>query len=310
VLPVNQDAFCVHAFQMADALEDQERNFCNALKLYFSEAGFVSFLPVATRERKSFLAVCTREMVDDASRPVAMETPFLRLMLSDCLGSIFCASLHLKELEEIRQDAGMAGFAWDVFIRLLSAALREEDGCSAVVDVKDSDNSSSSDGSHKHCHLQLALRFQLEFAALTGRINVDETVRAPQVTLDDGAYHEEFRNFVFSAVLSAQGKRPSKKTIPTLEAYVTKMTEGATEATTLQTVTTTSPTVMTTSSPAMTTSPRKTAAADYTLERQAESASVSTPSSRPVIKKRQGAVIDPVARRMRRGGANPFQLQR
>ena len=89
------------------------------------------------------------------------------LEASDCQG-IFKQRLDAARLQQLRQNAGMAEFAWPTFLRLLAQALQGQEGCSARVQ-----------GSAPT--LRLELRFQLQSAVLLASLELTATAQMPQL---------------------------------------------------------------------------------------------------------------------------------
>merc|ERR1719174_1544975 len=120
----------------------EAEDFEVALVANFSEGGFVAPLPASEPNGKTFLAICKRQGM--ASAPCTQVDPekkddhsqLLSLTVTNCLSGIFHKQFGLAELTDMRREVGMAEFAWGTFLKLLSAALRGQGGCSAQVEVK------------------------------------------------------------------------------------------------------------------------------------------------------------------------------
>ena len=152
------------------------------------------------------MALCAREGtgVDSA----------VNLTVTDCVSGIFGRRLGERELDEMRQDSGMAEFGWSGFLRLLSAALRGTAGCSTVLEMpvqNDGPLESTStrlavtaseglSGVTGKSSASLTFRFKLEAAALMSQVRLDSRAVAPT---SSERYLRELRDFMTSAVGAA-----------------------------------------------------------------------------------------------------------
>eukprot|EP00913_Durusdinium_trenchii_P014061 g13202.t1 len=144
---------------------DEPDVFHTALRRHFAEAGFVAKLPSSRPGSVHFLVLVQR-----MEQGVCIE-------VTDCEQGLFRDRLDAAKLQQLRQDAGMAEFAWPTFLRLLAQALRGEDGCSTTAVVMGG-------GPPK---LQLEFRFRLQSAVLLARMQME--VSFPMMLLDDQLMH-------------------------------------------------------------------------------------------------------------------------
>ncbi|CAK9017732.1 Hypothetical protein (Fragment) [Durusdinium trenchii] len=96
------------------AMVDEPDVFHTALRRHFAEAGFVAKLPSSRPGSVHFLVLVQR-----MEQGVCIE-------VTDCEQGLFRDRLDAAKLQQLRQDAGMAEFAWPTFLRLLAQALRGE----------------------------------------------------------------------------------------------------------------------------------------------------------------------------------------
>jgi len=297
--------------------------FAAALAEHFSEEGFVAKLPAMDSGCASFLVLFARE-------PDIGGDQVLSIKVTDCVAGLFQARLNMGTLAELRRDSGMAEFSWGAFLRLLSAALRADSGCSAAAQLKvlpvarplvgvPTTVEQKHDGSPpKHHCARLALRFQLEAASLVAHIDVPEAIAAPFAVPGAEAYLQALRHFVMGAVTVAGRDTPS---------VITKPPENsAAAAATLQTQRQQTPTLPPAlargggssiasiasvySAPTPTSERSPSTVGTLAVASSASTPPVATASRKPVVPKKRagGSLVAPSARRPAPGGGNPFQL--
>lgn len=263
-----------------------EQDFAFALAAHFAGGGFVVSLPSSNTKGECYLALCAR----DAGGVGERTAPTLNLTVTDCLSGVFRQRLGFVELTEVRREAGMPEFPWNGFLRLLSAALRGESGCSATVELIPPAAGSSA----KSPHVQLALRFQLEAAALVSRIDISDCVLPPLAAPGTETYLRELHSFILGAVTVARSGGGATELLP-------RVVDGSQ----LPSFSLASAGTMPVSG-----SSAGTGAASRKPESAAAAPGGSAHGRGPAPKKRVGgSLVDPHARRARGGaGSNPFQL--
>jgi len=262
-----------------------EAEFGEALNVQFNTSAFVASLPALESGHEPFLLLCEREMGDGDT---ASAGPGLNITVTNCLTGIFCKKLKFMDVAEVRQAAGMVEFSWTMFLKLLSAALRNEEGCSTTVRPAACRTCPATES-----YLELVCRFQLESVALVGRIKVAEKVPAPLPTLEGDNYLRDLRGFVVAAVRAA-----AHRSIPTSSQFL----QGSDSI--LQTPAWLDGRVSTLPSAN---------GAGTNLERGREHMSAASRSAHisTAHRKRAGvSMVDPHSRKARNAGSNPFQLSR
>ncbi|CAE7840447.1 unnamed protein product [Symbiodinium sp. CCMP2592] len=155
-----------------------------ALTSLFSEVGSVVHIP-DSRGGEPLLALLRRRASSEIS-----------LAGTDFSG-LYKADLGMEALRKLRQDAGMAEFAWRTFLQLLSSALSGQEGCSTAA-------SSCAAGK------RLELRFRLESAVLATHLDLEAIASMPSSTEAQG-FLKGLRGFVLDA-LAAESSAEAAKT--------------------------------------------------------------------------------------------------
>mmetsp|Transcript_75413 Transcript_75413/g.182204 ORF Transcript_75413/g.182204 Transcript_75413/m.182204 type:complete len:238 (-) Transcript_75413:33-746(-) len=206
----------------------------------------------------------------------------LAVVLTDCLSGVYRRRLGRTELADLRYGAGMGGFSWAAFLRLLAAALRGEAGCSASAELL-----GLADAEVRPC-LQLALRFRLEAAALTGHISLGECAATPPASPLAREYLAELRRFLVDAVTTARGDSGATHRQHLGEDATMQLSQRMAGATTAS---------------------QSGSLAMFNSEKPEGAAGSSRGNRGHAAKKRVGgSLVAPQVRRGRCGGANPFQL--
>lgn len=263
--------------------------------------GFVSECAAAEAKagesNRTFLVLCARRPGASAGGELSAENlADLRLQVTDCVEGVFRATLGLRELDQLRHDAGMAEFEWSAFLQLFASALRGEGGCSAEVSLVPNDVGDAA----THRAANLSLRFKLEAASLVGSVMLPAAGALSQEVLPQAeSFLSELRSFVLGAV-SAAGSTSSRHAVSPRTLVPTN-----------------APPVSLGFSPLRGSQGTGASQLDP-LDRFSHGASVlpasaaaagSSAKAPPAAKKRAAAsLVDPHARRTRRAGANPFQL--
>ncbi|CAE7309280.1 unnamed protein product [Symbiodinium natans] len=156
-----------------------------ALTGLFSEVGSVLHIPDASRRDEPLLALIRRSSSSQG----------ISLSATDFSG-LFRAELGFEALQKLRQDSGMAEFAWRTFLQLLSSALSGQEGCATVA---------SSTASGK----RLELRFRLESAVLAAHLHLEAIASMPAASTEGRDFLQGLRGFVLDAI-AAESSEASK----------------------------------------------------------------------------------------------------
>eukprot|EP00929_Paragymnodinium_shiwhaense_P088402 TRINITY_DN48724_c0_g1_i1.p1 TRINITY_DN48724_c0_g1~~TRINITY_DN48724_c0_g1_i1.p1 ORF type:complete len:342 (-),score=75.71 TRINITY_DN48724_c0_g1_i1:326-1351(-) len=306
----------------AGAPSAEERELASALAAHFGEV-FVSRIPSSSSTARSpvandppasedaFVAVCSREG--------SQASLALKIVASDCLAGIFERRLQQVDLEEMRQEAGMAEFGWPGFLRLVACALRGEAGCSAAIEV-----AAAAAAGGDAASATLTMRFKLEAAALVSRVRL---LVAPDGSPSAGqSYLKALQRLTLRAVAAASAGAASRASGGGMQHAATA---GAGLATS---------TLGSLAFPGLTGLPGSTlgygtygrelggftdvagmtapvgasaAAAAASASETSGAAAGAPAASKPATAKKRlgGSLVDPAARRPR-PGSNPFQLKR
>ncbi|CAE8605699.1 unnamed protein product [Polarella glacialis] len=282
----------------------KDATFATALASYFPQAGFVAHISSRV-EGDQFLALVSRGPSDTFSSDSG---PGLTIEVTDCLQGVFRRQLGLGALDELRRGAGMAEFAWPTFFRLLASALRGEEGCGVTAENIHiaTGRSCSSTGQGCSRGLRLEFRFQLQAAALVGHLQLDAAAALPEEVLasaETTAFLRELRRFVLGSLKAAAAAEASSSVgspprpgrglamgsparRPSAAAAVPEAAAGVSDTIGL-----------------FDTSATVGSGGSLTRTPSNPSAPAAAPKKRP-----GGSLVDPNARKARRGGGNPFQL--
>ncbi|CAE7188442.1 unnamed protein product [Symbiodinium sp. CCMP2456] len=161
-----------------------------ALTSLFSEVGSVVHIP-DSRGGEPLLALLRRRASSEIS-----------LAGTDFTG-LYKANLGMEALQKLRQDAGMAEFAWRTFLQLLSSALHGQEGCATAA-------SSCAAGK------RLELRFRLESAVLAAHLDLEAIASMPSSTEAQG-FLKGLRGFVLDALAAESSAEAAKDSSKSLE---------------------------------------------------------------------------------------------
>jgi hypothetical protein len=268
-------------------------DFEAALSANFAESGFVSSLRTAEPHCKNYIAICRREALTSIS-DMPQQSAALSLTVTDCLSGIFRKRFGRAEFAEMRQEVGMAEFAWGTFFKLLALALNSRDSCSALVELQQPHSDATSHGPHMH----LTLRFQLQAAALVTRVDLGTCTDGPSAALGIEAYLRELHVFMVDAVAASRGSYSDSQAAPLQKDGISQSASSSLQERALPC----SPlTLGALTSCIASTSGRK----PDNVVKSTQAGKVAAPKKRAA-----GSLVDPHARRLRGSSANPFQLSR